>query len=412
MRQAGYRTGVVSDFAGDVFTRGDWGFEHVDTAKFSLASNVALGGLKLHLHLLPWLVEVFDAKLYRAELLSLERLADPRLVEDAARDFIAAAPDRPWLLTAFFSAGHFPFASPAPYWHAFTDPAYRGRSRFLKQSFGAALDDQAFAAEKAHLFALYKGAIAASDAALGRLLHDLERSGALDSTIVVITADHGENLYEHGLGMGHGDHLYGREALEVPLVIDYPGNPDRGRRIDHPVTLADVAPTVAALAGLPLAHPEPPFAGVDLTQALRQPDLGPLPRRPIFGEIDLWFFPPETHRLDDRRIVAVEGFAGFTFDPKTWEIYLDRPHQPQALLAKHRMVIQDDRKLLYIPTRDGVRWELYAPLQDPGDSADLAAAEPATVVRLADLLWQWMLKDPLAERRGDFLLPRQAKARP
>lgn len=411
----GYRTGVVSDFAGDVFTRGDWGFQHVDTARFTLASNVALGGLKLHLHLLPWLVEVFDARLFRPELLSLERLSDPNLIEDAALDFIAEDPDSPWFLVAFFSAGHFPFASPAPYWHAFTDPDYRGRSRFLKQSFGAPLDDAESAAERAHLLALYKGAIAASDAAIGRLLARLEAAGTLDSTVVLITADHGENLYEHGLGMGHGDHLYGREALEVPLILDYPGNPDRGRRIDHPITLCDVAPTIAGRLGptvdLTLELPPAPQAGLDLVAASRSPDPGTLANRPIFGEIDLWFFPPETRRLDGRRIVAVEGFAGFTFDPETWAIYLDAPHQPHALLAKHRMVIESDRKLLYIPTRDGVRWELYAPLSDPGDTVDLSSAEPDTVARLSETLWRWMLHDPLVERRGDFLVPRLARSR-
>ncbi|HRE88632.1 MAG TPA: sulfatase-like hydrolase/transferase, partial [Myxococcota bacterium] len=413
----GYRTGVVSDFAGDVFTRGDWAFHHVDTARFTLASNVALGGLKLHLHLLPWLVEVFDARLFRPELLSLERLADPGIIEDAAIDFIAEDPDRPWFLVAFFSAGHFPFASPAPYWHAFADPDYRGRSRFLKQSFGTPLDDAASAAERAHLFSLYKGAIAASDAAIGRLLARLEAANTLDSTVILVTADHGENLYEHGLGMGHGDHLYGRESLEVPLILDYPGNPDRGRRIDHPITLCDVAPTLAGRLApaltLPLELPPVPFAGTDLVAALRASHTNPelLAERPIFAEIDLWFFPPETRRLDGRRIVTVEGFAGFTFDAKTWAIYLDAPHQPHSILAKHRMVLQGDKKLLYIPTRDGVRWELYAPLEDPGDLVDLAATEPQTTARLAETLWSWMLRDPLVERRGDFLVPRLARSR-
>lgn len=418
----GYRTGVVSDFAGDVFARGDWGFGHVDTARFSLASNVALGGLKLHLHLLPWLVEVFGARFYRSELLSLERLADPEIIENAALDFIAEDPDQPWFLVVFLSAGHFPFASPAPYWHQFSDPAYRGRSRFLKQSFGAPLDEAGHAAEKAHLFDLYKGAIAASDASIGRLFQRLGQAGVLDSTVVLVTADHGENLYEHGLGMGHGDHLYGREALEVPLLFDYPGNPQRGRRVDAPVTLADVAPTIEGRLGLDFPRPEPPLSGIDLVKALdgsastdANPDRAPdqtLAARPIFGEIDLWFFPPETHRLDGRRIVGVEGFSGFTFDPQTWAIYLDKPHQPHSILAKHRMVLHNDRKLLYIPTRDGVRFELYAPRTDPGDLDDLATREPDTVSRLSSILFDWMLQDPLVERRGDFIVPRTVPGGP
>ena len=407
LRQAGYRTGVVSDFAGDVFKRGDWGFEHVDTPDFTLKSNVATGGVKLHLHFMPWLLDVLPAlgvDPYREELLALERLADPAMVEEAALDFVAADPDHPFFLVAFFSAGHFPFASPSPWWRRFTDADYRGRSRFLKQSFGAALDGAEFEAEKAHLFGLYRGAIAASDAAIGRLLQRLEAAGALDDTIVVLTADHGENLYEHGLGMGHGDHLYGRTTLEVPLVIDYPGNPDRARVFEMPVSLADVGATIAARTGVDLHLPTgPAAAGIDLTSAIHDEDA--LAGRPVFSEIDLWFFPPETRRLDGKRIVGIEGFAGFTFDPKTWAIFLDVPYQPMSLLAKHRMVLANGRKLLYVPTRDGVRWELYDPLTDPGDERDLAAAEPDKLAALQAILWGWMARDPAMRRVGEFLVP-------
>ncbi len=421
LRQAGYRTGVVSDFAGDVFKRGDWGFEHVDTPDFTLKSNVATGGVKLHLHFMPWLLDVLPAlgvDPYRDELLALERLSDPEMVEDAALDFVAKDPDAPFFLVAFFSAGHFPFASPSPWWRRFTDADYRGRSRFLKQSFGAALEGAEFEAEKVHLFGLYRGAIASSDAAIGRLLRALEAGGALHNAVVVLTADHGENLYEHGLGMGHGDHLYGRTTLEVPLVIDYPGNPDRARAFDMPVSLADVGATIAGLTGVDLHLPVDPAgagpamhaarsgAGVDLSAAIADPDA--LASRPVFSEIDLWFFPPETRRLDGKRIVGVEGFAGFTFDPETWAIFLDMPYQPMSLLAKHRMVLAQGRKLLYIPTRDGVRWELYDPLTDPGDERDLAAAEPDKLAALQTILWQWMARDPTMRRVGEFLVPAEA----
>jgi len=404
LRAAGYRTGVVSDFAGDVFRRADWGFETVDTPDFTLKSNVATGGVKLHLHLMPWLLGIGRAlgfEPYREELLALERLADPTMVEDAALDFVAADPDKPFFLVAFFSAGHFPFASPSPWWRKFTDPDYAGRSRFLKQSFGAALEGIEFEAEKKHLGELYRGAVAASDASIGRLLDALRKGGALDNTLVIVTADHGENLYEYGLGMGHGDHLYGRTTLEVPLVIDYPGNPDRARTFEMPVSLADIGATIAAQTGVDIHVPA--NSGVDLTAAIHAPEA--LARRPIFSEIDLWFFPPETHRLDGKRIVGVEGFAGFTFDPKSWAIFLEPHYQPLSLLAKHRMVLANGRKLLYVPTRDGVRWELYDPLSDPGDAVDLATKEPDKVKELQSILWQWMLSDPSMKRVGDFLLP-------
>ncbi|MFO0749222.1 MAG: sulfatase [Myxococcota bacterium] len=392
---AGYRTGVVSDFAGDVFKRGDFGFQTVDAPPFTLASNVALGGVKLHVHLLPYIADLLpDDGGYKDELGAFERFGDPSRVEDDALDFVADDPDRPFFLVAFFSAGHFPFASPTPFWQMFGDASYDGPSRFLKDSFGKAVD----LPEQAHLRDLYHGAVAASDAAIGRVLERLRAAGQLDVTVVVITADHGENVYEYGLGIGHGDHLYGRTTLEVPLIVDWPGNPHRGTHVDTAVSLLDIAPTLLARAGLASTAPPETLSGVDLATPVA---------RPIFSEIDLWFFPPETHRLDKKRIVGAEGFAGFDFDPHDFGIFLGAKYQPLANLAKHRMVLDGDRKLLYIPTRDGVRWELYAPLTDPGDEHDLAAQEPETVARLKAELYAWMLSDPTTTRVGDFVVPRE-----
>src|SRR5690606_31787925 len=110
LAQQGYRTVVFSDFAGDVFRRADFGFAHVDTPDFSLPSNVALGGIKIHLHLLPWLIDVFALGTH-PELLALERLGDPHLVRDRFYGWLAEPDPRPYFAVVFLSSGHFPFAS-------------------------------------------------------------------------------------------------------------------------------------------------------------------------------------------------------------------------------------------------------------------------------------------------------------
>lgn len=397
---AGYRTAVISDFAGDVFTRGDFGFEHVHAPEFTLESNVRLGGLKLHVHLLPYLVELARGAGF-PELLAFERLGDPRWLTDLTLDFVDRPDPRPFFATVFYSSGHFPFASQAPYYDRFTDPAYRGRSRFHKATIGAPLDGPARAAEEAHIRGLYQGAVAASDAAIGDLLAALDARGLLDHTLVVVTADHGETLYEDGLGVGHGDHLYGAATLHVPLVFRFPGHPRPGARVAAPTPLVDIAPTLLARLGLPAP---PRLDGVD--QSLVIEGRAPERSRPIYAETGLTFFPPETDRLDGRRIRYADGFSAFRFDPGTWAIYLDPAYEHSALLAKHRALIADDRKLVYIPTRDGVRWELYDVVADPGDLHDLAAAEPARLAELQKQLYAWLLEDEGAVRHGDFVVPR------
>ncbi|MFT7578918.1 MAG: hypothetical protein ACI9MR_000580 [Myxococcota bacterium] len=406
----GYRTAVVSDFAGDVFKRGDLGFDTVDAPDFTLASSVALGGLKLHVHLLPYLVDVFGAS--TPELAAFERFGDPFVVSDRALDWLGAMPtepDQPFFLTVFYSAGHFPFASPAPWFEKHVDPAFRGRSRFHKATYGRIApnaDPAAQAAEHAHIRGLYRGAIGASDAAIGQLLSVLQDQGLLDNTLLVITADHGETVYEHDLGVGHGDHLYGSEALRVPLILRWPGLQSGGApgasTSDAPASLLDIAPTLSAELGLP---PLENVDGVDLRGWIREPASRPTVR-PRFAETGLVMVPPETVRLDDRRIQFTRGFEGFRFTDGAGRIFLAPALEPTFVMSKHRMLIEGDRKLLYLPTRSGARFELYDVGADPGDRNDLASTEPATLTRMKETLFRWLLQDTTLVRMGDYVIPR------
>ena len=96
--------------------------------------------------------------------------------------------------------------------------------------------------------AAYDGEIHFADAQVGELLDALGQAGALDRTLTLVTADHGEGLMQHG-HMEHGLHIY-EESVRVPLVVHWPQRLG-ARVVEGPVQLADVAPTVAALAGLP-----------------------------------------------------------------------------------------------------------------------------------------------------------------
>lgn len=113
----------------------------------------------------------------------------------------------------------------------------------------------------------YDGEIAFADSQLARLLAALDRSGAAQRTLVVLLSDHGESLGEHGEAT-HGVLLYDA-TLHVPLIFRLPSRLAAGAvRIDA-ATLADVAPTVLALAGL-AAGP-----GVDGIDLFRGPDSTP-----------------------------------------------------------------------------------------------------------------------------------------
>lgn len=94
----------------------------------------------------------------------------------------------------------------------------------------------------------YDGEVAFVDSQIARLLAGIDRLGVADSTVIVVTSDHGESLGEHG-EQTHGVLLYDA-TLRVPLLFKLPGGRKAGTVRQEPATLADVAPTLSALAGL------------------------------------------------------------------------------------------------------------------------------------------------------------------
>ena len=116
-------------------------------------------------------------------------------------------------------------------------------------------------------YAPYDGEIAYADELVGRLLDRLKTDKLFDRSTIVLLADHGEGLGDHG-EQEHGMFLY-QETVHVPLIVKLPGQ-TTGRRVAEPVQHIDVAPTLLALAGI--AKPDD----------LHGRDLRPL-LRPLFG---------------------------------------------------------------------------------------------------------------------------------
>lgn len=100
------------------------------------------------------------------------------------------------------------------------------------------------------LVAEYDARLGAVDQALGDLLAVLQSAGRYAGALVVVTADHGELLGEHGLA-GHGWPPF-EDALEVPLVVKYPDGRDAGARVERRVSTLGVFATALDEAGAPL----------------------------------------------------------------------------------------------------------------------------------------------------------------
>jgi choline-sulfatase len=118
----------------------------------------------------------------------------------------------------------------------------------------------------------YDGEVATADAIVGGLFDHLKQRGIYDRAIILFVSDHGEGLGDHGEKQ-HSILVY-RELIHVPLIVKLPHNARAGAEVREPATLADLLPTVAALAGTP--NP-PKTSGLPLFDKLPSD-------RPIYSE--------------------------------------------------------------------------------------------------------------------------------
>jgi hypothetical protein len=178
----------------------------------------------------------------------------------------------------------------------------------------------------------YDGEIAATDALVAEILEMLRARGLYDTTLVVLTSDHGEEFREHG-GVMHASTLYD-EQIRVPLIVRIPG--ERPGRVGRVAELVDVVPTVLTALG----RGEPPqLDGEDLRE-LR----AVTPRVPVLG-------------------------------------YSEHYEGGRVLQA----AVTDGRHKLIVDRRSNVQ-QLYDLEADPGEQRSLSAADLPETRRLETIL--------------------------
>lgn len=205
---------------------------------------------------------------------------------------------------------------------------------------------------------VYDASLRDLDDATADLLDDLAQRGILDDTIVVLTADHGEQLGEHQQ-FGHRNGVY-QALLHVPLVIAYPKKL-KPQRVTEFVTNLQIYDTLVELAGLPDPQGAQQIVPGNLTR--------PAAKLPIFAEsisIDRLGF----------------GKVKKAFPDLTRDVWAN----------KYRTVSLDQWKLIEtidFDTNAIIDHELYHLAEDPHETTDLAEAEPERAMVLKDRLHAW-----------------------
>ena len=199
---------------------------------------------------------------------------------DRALDWLETVDDRPALLLLHFMDQHLPYTEPLAWRYRFAGrtPSLLGGDDFQRSDVtkvAGKLGEEG----KDYLRGRYDNNLAYVDAQLARVLAGVD----LTRDTVVIFADHGEEFWDHG-GFEHGHALWD-ELLRVPLVVAGPGL--KPGRYAQPVSLLDVAPTLARALSLPTDD----MAGwplQELTDGSRAADFAARPQafgRLLYGDI-------------------------------------------------------------------------------------------------------------------------------
>jgi Sulfatase len=167
--------------------------------------------------------------------------------------WLAAHPDERAFVYLHLLRPHNPYDPPPPFGGRF-DPDYAGTIEGTTDTLLKINDHAIDVTERdiEHLRLRYQENLAYGDHLVGRVVDALRRSGRLDRTIVVVTSDHGEAFYEHGVVL-HTTTLF-EEMIHVPLVVRFP--PRFGplpARFDGIVELRDLMPTLCHAAHLACA---------------------------------------------------------------------------------------------------------------------------------------------------------------
>jgi choline-sulfatase len=172
-------------------------------------------------------------------------------------DYARFTPEKPFALMASFTHPHDPYAARKKFWDLYKDedielPSVPKMERAQLDAHSqrlydvSAMDD--YTVTHADIRAArhgYFANISYVDDLLGQLINTLEATGQLDNTTVIFTSDHGDFLGERGLWYKMS---YLEPAAHIPLIIWNPKS-YKPRRVKEPVSLADIAPTIAAIGG-------------------------------------------------------------------------------------------------------------------------------------------------------------------
>lgn len=392
LRAAGYDTFVSSDWVGNCFDLVDLGFtgRHVGPVQ-NFEALVLEATVKAH-PLVPIYFGTVPGRLGDALVpgrAALASFARPGALVEQLFDEVDSSitAQRPFFGMLFLSPTHLPYNSRYPFNAKYGDPKYSGPHRYRVEVTAHELITTGFSPTLApeaieHVQDLYDDAVSDFDDTVGQVLAELEARGLTENTVIIITTDHGEDLYDPGSTLGHGTNFFGGDqSTRIPFFLRLPGQVTAAT-VRSLTRTVDLAPTLLSVLGMPV--PES-MEGVNVL--FGEPELV------AYAETCYLFFPKAQAMTgltaaERAEVVELSGAADtLEVDPNFRHNLVLRPAYRDAVIAaKDRMVRTTRWKLIEIPGKTRPIRRLYDMQADPNQTHDLAGQGLPEEEELAALL--------------------------
>jgi hypothetical protein len=407
LNKIGYETAVFSNFAGDIFPRADFGFKTIKTPTFNAEIILVQKNLETQIFLLPILTGTLGGGIYFKEINSFSNLGDGKYIMDDFLPYLRLNGDKTLFATVFFSVTHFPYSPPYPFYKLYSDPSYYGKFKYFK--FVDPTDDSK-PTEKdiIEIKSLFDESITSFDSDFGKIIDQMKEIDKYDTSIIILTGDHGESIYEDVHGHGHGEHLRGEHVISIPLYIKYPKdfsnkmkyNCDNCDKFEGVTSSIDLFPTIMDYLKIPLSREYP---GISLLSAIGKKNWEF--DRMVYSETGIWFSDIGDHFFQKQRIMYPNILKLHRVVPENnSQIMITDPfYRDSIAFAKHRAILSSQYKFIYIPTHDGVIYEYYDRKIDPLNTKNLYPALPIDVHRnrLYEIVKKWENSKVISE----YILP-------
>ena len=380
LQNKGYESAVFSNFAGDIFPRADFGYRLVKAPNFNAEILLIQKAIEPQIFLLPILSGALGGGQYFSEISSFSNLGDGKYILKDLLPFIRLNSNKNVFVTAFFSVVHFPYSPPFPYYKLYSDPSYYGKYKYFK-FVDPTNDSKPSEKDIEEIRALFDESISAFDDNFGEFINQLKKSNLYANSIIILTGDHGESLYEDVHGHGHGEHLRGENVLGIPLIIKFPEEFTIKIKQDslqkenlnwntfNGITSSiDIFPTIMDYLNISLQEQYP---GKSLLKILGKNNWEE--NRMVYAETGIWFSDIGDHFFQKQRIMYPNILKLHRVVPeKNYQIMITDPfYRDSIAFSKHRAIINSKYKFIYIPTHDGVEYELFDRINDPLNKINL-----------------------------------------